>query len=647
MVKRTKQVISKGTLEKFKCHPGLAEGCYNCYMVTLRQAQCDNGFNEKDVCHFDPDLSGEKYVFIESKRFLGLPKGCKGRGLLRNNNSFRFNSLLIRGKFYFLSLFLLFLIGCANQLPPGGGEVDLVPPEIIFSYPENGTTNFNDDYIEFEFSEYVDKRSFRDAIFISPAIDEQLEISWSGTSVEIGFPGGLKDSLTYVVTIGTDVVDVNNKNRMANSYSFSFATGDKIDKRTINGKVYGKDVEGTLIFAYKYSDDTTKYLAKKPDYISQIGKDGTYNLNGLAESVYRVFAVKDQFRDFLYQADQDLIGIPSKEISLTDTDSSYTGLNFFLMKVDTVKPRLLGTVMTDQNHLVITLSEECDSLTYLANNFQIVDSTLNQVYPIIFSYRNKSKKEEFVLVHNNRLNAENNYFLVAKLLQDLEGNIYENESSNFVVSEKPDTTVMKLVKTEPGRNGSTDFKNPIILLFFDEAIANKEIKNAIQFTDTSKNKIGFSLSFVDDATLSLKPEIDLKPDKEYEVTLDLNYFPDIAGNKVDSTYVLKFKTITGVEFTGISGKVTTAKNNVTVVLQDSKDAEKFFTAVPDKTSSYKFERIDAGVYSMWIYSDKDSSGTFDKGYPEPFRYSEEFYVVPDTIKLRPRWSVTDYNFVFE
>ncbi len=550
-------------------------------------------------------------------------------------------------KVFLFFLALMFLISCANQLPTGGGEVDSIPPEIIFAYPENGTTNFNDDYIEFEFSEYVDKRSFKDAIFISPAIDEQLEINWSGTSVEIGFPNGLKDSLTYVVTIGTDVVDVNNKNRMLNSYSFSFATGDKIDKRSIGGKVYGKDAEGTLIFAYKYEDDTTKYLSKKPDYLSQIGKDGTYKLSGLAESVYRVFAVNDEFRDLLYQADQDLIGIPGKEISLTNTDSSYSGLNFFIMKVDTVKPRLLGTVMTDSNHLVITLSEECDSASYIANNFQIIDSTLNQVYPIDFSYRNKTKKEEFVLVHKNKLNTENNYFLIAKMLQDLEGNIFENESSSFIVSDRPDTTAMKLVKTDPGRNGSTDFKNPEILLFFDEAIANKEIENAIQFTDTSKNKIGFNLSFIDDATISLKPEIDLKPEKNYEIKVDLNYFSDAAGNKVDSTFFLKFQTITGVEFTGISGKLTTTKNNAVVVLQDSKDAKKYFTAIPDKTSTYKFERIDAGIYSMWIYSDKDSSGTFDKGYPDPFRYSEEFYFVPDTIKLRPRWSITDYNIVFE
>ena len=243
------------------------------YQVTLRQAQCDS-------------------------RFLVFQK----------NNKLVF--------IFFLLMTLSLLIGCANQLPPGGGEVDKIPPEIIALYPENGTINYDKDFIELEFSEYVDKRSFKEALFISPAIDEQLEINWSGTSVEVVFPNGLKDSLTYVVTIGTDVVDVNNKNRMANAYTFSFATGDKIDKRSIDGKVYGNDIEGTLIFAYKFSDDTSKYLSKKPDYISQIGKDGSYKLNGLAESVYRVFAVNDQFRDFLYQADQDLIGMPNQNISL-------------------------------------------------------------------------------------------------------------------------------------------------------------------------------------------------------------------------------------------------------------------------------------------------------------------------------------------
>jgi len=586
----------------------------------------------------------EKSVSFSSLRFLR-------RGLLRNYRASKSKSSIIAVKLYLLvfliSITLLFLSGCANQLPPGGGEVDKIPPEIIFSYPENETINFKDDFIEFDFSEYVDKRSFKDALFISPALDEQPEINWSGTSVEISFPEGLKDSITYVVTIGTDVVDVNNKNRMSNSYSFSFATGDKIDRRSIAGSVYGKEIEGTLIFAYKFVDDTTKYLNRKPDYISQIGKDGDYKLKGLAESTYRVFAVKDQFRDLLYQADQDWIGMPHKNISLLGNDSLFTGLDFWMMKVDTVQPRLLTTVMTDKNHIVVTLSEECDSASYSKNNFSLIDSTSNTIIPIGYSYQSKSKKEEFILGLSDSLNTENIYFLRAEMLKDLIGNVFENELTSIAISDKIDTSFAKLYRTNPNKNGSIDFLKPEIEIFFDDVIADKDIKNAIQLTDTSKNKVNFDIVFIDDASFNIKPLKDLKPETVYDVNIDLSKIKDAAGNKVDSIYQLRFQTITGVEFTGISGKLTTTKQNVILVLQNPKDEKKFYTASPDKTSTYSFERITPGTYTLWIYSDSDSSKTFSNGYPEPFQYSEEFKIVADTIKLRPRWSVTDNNIVFE
>jgi hypothetical protein len=303
--------------------------------------------------------------------------------------------------------------------------------------------------------------------------------------------------------------------------------------------------------------------------------------------------------------------------------------------------------MTDQNHLVITLSEECDSSTYNADNFQIIDSTSNEVFPVAYSYQTKANKEEFVLVHKNKLSVENNYFLLAKKIQDLNGNAFLNEISSFVVSDKPDTTALNLVKSEPGKNGVTDFMNPEIRFYFDDAVDSKEIKNAIQFTDTSKNVIDFNLVFVDDATIIIKPFKDLRPEKFYDISIDLNDFTDAAGNKNDSTYHLRFKTITGVEFTGISGKLTTTKSNVILVLQNPKDEKKFYTVEPDKTSTYSFERIEAGTYSLWLYSDTDSSKSFSEGYPDPFKYSEEFKFVADTIKLRPRWSITDYDIVFD
>ncbi len=194
----------------------------------------------------------------------------------------------------------LFLSDCANQLPPGGGEVDKIPPEIVEVYPANGTTSFHDDYFEIGFSEYVDKRSVQDAIFISPAFEGQLKFDWSGKYLTVYFPEALRDSTTYVLTVGTDLVDYNNKNRMKKAYILTFSTGDKIDTRVVTGKVYDAKPEGILIFAYKLKGEQN-LLSKKPDYISQTGNDGSYLLGGLAAASYRIFAVKDEFRDMIFQ----------------------------------------------------------------------------------------------------------------------------------------------------------------------------------------------------------------------------------------------------------------------------------------------------------------------------------------------------------
>ena len=128
--------------------------------------------------------------------------------------------LINRKTTFIFILFSFILLKCANQLPPGGGEVDLIPPEIIEVYPEPGTIMFDDDYFEIDFSEYVDKRSVKEAIFISPYIEEGLDYEWTGTSLTATFKKGLEEDKTYTITIGTDVVDHNNINRMAQSYSF-------------------------------------------------------------------------------------------------------------------------------------------------------------------------------------------------------------------------------------------------------------------------------------------------------------------------------------------------------------------------------------------------------------------------------------------
>ena len=84
--------------------------------------------------------------------------------------------------------FALIFFRCANQLPPTGGVIDKIPPEIIEVSPANGTVNFDGNSVEITFSEYVDKRSVQNSVFISPAVEGEIEYDWSGKSLEIIFP---------------------------------------------------------------------------------------------------------------------------------------------------------------------------------------------------------------------------------------------------------------------------------------------------------------------------------------------------------------------------------------------------------------------------------------------------------------------------
>ncbi|MGB5530883.1 MAG: Ig-like domain-containing protein [Ignavibacteriaceae bacterium] len=539
------------------------------------------------------------------------------------------------------------MIKCANQLPPTGGEVDKIPPEIIEVYPADGTINFEEDYFEIEFSEYVDKRSVRDAIFISPFIEGSLEFSWTGKTLEVVFPEELKMDVTYTITIGTDVVDLNNKNRMAESFTFSFSTGDKIDKKIISGRVYGKEKEGIFIYAYKIDESSDSLLKNKPDYASQTGVGGNFSLRGLGEGNYRIYAVNDKFRDYLYQQDSDEIGIPFKDIYLSEQDSIFTELNFLLFNADVSKPRLISGLMTDKNHLIISCSKELDKKSIRAENFSIIDSTENQEYRLIYAFKGKTKPEEFILMLDEDINPGNLVYLFADTLTDLMGNIMTDDFSKLLISDRRDTSSLKITSTEPAQGNTIDYLKTEIKIYFDEAFDKNLINSSIALTDTFNNPVDFKIDYFDDATLVIKPKEDLKPEKDYLLKLQLGKFVDINGNQTDSLFTLKFKTISGLDFTGLSGSVINLdyKKNPIMVLEsgDSPDLK-----YEQKLNSEKFEfaRVEPGKYILWCFLDENNNGKYDYGWPEPIKYSELFSFYPDTLTLRPRWEVTDLNFKF-
>jgi len=552
----------------------------------------------------------------------------------------------IETKLIIISLLLLLLNSCANQLPPGGGEVDKIPPEIVETYPLPNTINYDENYFEIEFSEYVDKRSFNDALFISPNIEGRLLFNWTGTTVTVEFENKLEKDVTYTITVGTDLVDRNNKNRMATTYSFAFSTGNNIDKRIISGKVYDADPEGILIYAYRLDTGIDTLLNKKPNYVSQTGKDGTFKLNGLGEANYRVFAVKDEYRDLLYTLDQDMIGVPRKDIILSGQDTIFTDLNFKLFKADTTAPRLLKAIMTDQIHILTTVTELLDSSVLKKENFYLFDSTENKKSSISYIFRKYGKIDEIVLITEENLSADNTIFLYAKNLADTSHNVFTNDYVQLIISERKDTTPVNIIAAIPSsKNVAVDYDNPQINLFFDDAIIKDNIKSTIQFSDTLNNIINYNLKFTDDASVRILPLNVLSPATDYKIKCDLNILSDVSGNTQDSLYVLNFKTISGLDYTGVTGSITNIDSGAsTILVLESIDKKNLRYQMDVNEDTFSFEKIAAGKYKLWCYYDLDKDKRFNYGWPQPIEYSEQFFVYPDTLKLKPRWIVTDVLF---
>lgn len=179
-----------------------------------------------------------------------------------------------------------------------------------------------------------------------------------------------------------------------------------------------------MIFAYKLDSLNTNLnpTIHKPDYISQTGTEGTYKVSGLPAGTFRLYAVKDEFRNLLFNAEQDRIGIPVTDVTLAENDTLYSDLDFYLSTVDSIKPRIVSVAMTDKSHLLMTFSEDIDS-TYIKNdNFFIYDSTAKQKLPVLFAYQNNSKLIEAVAVIKDSLVFTNENFIFADTLKDMFGN---------------------------------------------------------------------------------------------------------------------------------------------------------------------------------------------------------------------------------
>jgi len=553
-------------------------------------------------------------------------------------------SILIH--FVLIIIFLL-LTNCANQLPPGGGEIDRIGPKIINIVPSEGTTNFKENYFEITFNKYVEKRSAQSAIFVSPSAPKGFIYDWSGKTLTVFFKDTLKPNTTYTVTIGSSVEDLTNKNKLTEPVSFAFSTGSNIDRGRISGRIYDNNPDGVMVFAYHYYNKEINPEKQKPDYISQVGKNGKFTLLGIGNGDFHIYGIRNKFGDFLYHKNIDQFGIQYKDISLKD---SVKDVDLFLSVEDTIPPKVSKVIMKNRNHIIVEFNKPIDSTKVLPSNFMIEDTINHQIIKPKYFFKGDAKPNQFYLAFNDTLNKKIDWVLESDGIPDLYSNKSPIERNSISLKNDIDSIHLKVTKVYGSLpEEKINYDIPEITIIFNDAVDIEALKQRIYFYDSKGDNLNYKLERIDDAELKITADTKLKQNSEYSVKTDLKKFIDFKGIKRDTVYQTKLKTANELDFTGASGNVEKVKDSIgtVVVLQNLSDKKLNYSQKVNTKKQFDFKKVIPGKYLLWGFKDRNKNGQYDYGMIKPFKMAEEFKFYPDTLILRARWPVTDIILTFD
>jgi hypothetical protein len=535
-------------------------------------------------------------------------------------------------------------MACAKQAPPPGGPVDNLPPKILEVTPPSGAVRVpRDARVHFHFSEKIDRRSLADAIFVTPNPGGDLEFDWNGAALEIKFPDSLRSNATYVVTLGTGLRDLRN-NRLEQSLSVAFSTGDSIASGEISGRIYGEKVQGLLIGAYLVEEnrqpDPSRDLA---DYTTQSGKSGEFEFRYLVNGLYRLCAMDDKYGNRLYDRGEDAIAVASRDVQLDGAQARVEDINLRMALEDTLRPTLSSVVATDNRHLEWRFEEPAAPKDddWLPRLRILPTENGPAAFVLLASAPHPLNPQT---VHSfTAPQSPGSYRAVADELFDLSGLLLDSlaREVEFVGSSQSDTLRPRLARLLPADSTRNVALDAPVEATFSELMRMDSTHTFLVVRDsagvvvegTGKWKNHFQFEFKPAAGWGSRAKyaIDVLPDSGF----------DLSGLALfDTTRRRIFWTVNADTLSSIGGTVSDDAPAATGPLRMSAiqiGGKTIYETVIPAPGPYEFSGVLPGVYQLSVYRDANNNGRYDFGKPMPFLPAERFMVAPDSIKVRARW----------
>ncbi|WP_165836061.1 Ig-like domain-containing domain [Marinifilum breve] len=565
----------------------------------------------------------------------------------------------------------LFIYSCANQGYPTGGPEDKTPPKVVKTTPENYALNFKGGKVEIFFDEFVRLENINEKFVVSPPFKKNPIVKLKGRSIYVKLEEELKENTTYTLDFGDGIVD-NNEGNPLGEYQFVFSTGETIDSLSIKGKIDNAfdelPVEKSMVMAYLNTHDSVP-LTTTPDYIALTDSAGYFQLNNLREGTYKLFAIVDGNKDYLYNGPGEMIGFFDELIVPSahrfEQLDSIGGDSVVVSRATALEPNNVHIRMFDEENPLQYLTgykrprreklefefnaKRTDSLKidfvgfeenpdwFLAEinptkdtlSFWITDSTIY--------------KRDTLLAALEYLKTDTTNQL--SLFQDtVKLNFKDKKKAKQSKKKKKKQVKIQKPKYQFSFKASSSqdlHKN--IAMRFDEPLAkiNYDSIHFYQLKDTLEIPAEFKIEKDPKNLLQYNFIVDWEPETSYKIDIDSTAFQNIYGIYSDS-FEGKITTRELEHYGKLFMNVSGVKMPTLVQLLESGKEEKIIQTKKIKSDqTIIFDYLEPKTYIVKIIEDRNENGVWDTGNYKEKVQPEQVYYFYKELKVRSNWEVED------
>lgn len=552
---------------------------------------------------------------------------------------------------------LFFANGCANTTQaPTGGDKDTIPPFIINITPLPGAVNVpvSGAKFEFEFNEYVTVKTASN-IFLSPPQQKPPKNKIKGRSVIVYFEEPLDSNTTYTINF-TDAIGDNNEGNMFPGYTYVFSTGEHIDSMMVTGTVQDCNtlapVKGATVLLYKDHADSAVFL-HRPYAAGKTDDWGYFCLPFIADTSYRLYAIKDANNNNIYDPDTEVIGFVDSLIrpKLVANDTLPEMLKYDMK--DTLECR------ARKSEYELNLFREKPSKQYLVNKVRVHDRTAYITFMApnayidsmwVRGYKANQLITQFNILQdsleiwvNDRRPAPDTLHLFVNYrktdslgvlkpaLEHLKLTMPEGKKTLAKMSrkniKKEDTTCTFTLAAQPEnveQNGyEFEFKYPIIYENFDSIkfiSVNPRQKEAVEPFTVTRDSTNLR-KYV------LRPVNKMQMGYDYKMKIPYRCFRDINGFYSDSSEV-KVTLPKDESLSSITVNLTGVDRKLIVDILGEKRDKVLRSYIVENDESLLFPYLKAGKYCIRLTDDGNRNNIVDTGsilehrQPEKVRFFE-------------------------